>query len=220
MSSGYKVTSRVLDASKMGWPQNRRRFFLVGTRDWDPIELDAVESGLRSETRSIGWALQDVLESGEQSFMMESPVLSSENLRRIDYLHDMDVQNLPDSERPDCHKDGHTYPSVYGRLWWVDRPQQSPPDSRHRSRPLCSSNRASYAAGSRGRQNSRLSGFLRVRVKWTEALTSIADQRNRRCRSRSNGICCCALRSRQQELGRQSAACPEIRNWSAQFRRL
>ena len=36
VSSGYKVTSRVLDASKMGWPQNRRRFFLVATRDWDP----------------------------------------------------------------------------------------------------------------------------------------------------------------------------------------
>lgn len=24
---------------------------------------------------------------------------------------------MPDQERPDCHKDGHSYPSVYGRMY-------------------------------------------------------------------------------------------------------
>lgn len=37
---------------------------------------------------------------------------------RIDYLFDNDLYELPDAVRPDCHKNGHTYRSVYGRLKW------------------------------------------------------------------------------------------------------
>jgi len=43
------------------------------------------------------------------------------NLERINYLFDHDEYNLPNEQRPDCHKDGHSYPSVYGRMYW-DKP--------------------------------------------------------------------------------------------------
>jgi DNA (cytosine-5)-methyltransferase 1 len=47
--------------------------------------------------------------------------LSEENQRRIDYLFDNGLHDLPPSERPDCHKEGTTYNAVYGRLHH-DRP--------------------------------------------------------------------------------------------------
>jgi DNA (cytosine-5)-methyltransferase 1 len=56
--------------------------------------------------------------------MDDAPALSPENRARIDYLHDHDEYDLPDHQRPDCHKDGHTYPSVYGRMYW-DKPAQT-----------------------------------------------------------------------------------------------
>ena len=53
-----------------------------------------------------------------------TPVLSEVNIRRVNFLHDNDVNNLPNFERPKCHQDGHTYPSVYGRIL-ADEPAQT-----------------------------------------------------------------------------------------------
>ena len=44
--------------------------------------------------------------------------LSEVNRRRIKYLFDNDEYDLPNDQRPDSHKNGHTYPSIYGRLRW------------------------------------------------------------------------------------------------------
>ena len=42
---------------------------------------------------------------------------SAENRRRIAYLFEHDLYELPDSERPPCHRDkAHSYRSVYGRM--------------------------------------------------------------------------------------------------------
>ena len=46
------------------------------------------------------------------------PALSEENRTRINWLFDNEKYELPNEERPDCHKDGHSYPSVYGRMFW------------------------------------------------------------------------------------------------------
>jgi DNA (cytosine-5)-methyltransferase 1 len=45
-----------------------------------------------------------------------SLIPGEENARRIAYLFDNNAHDLPNSERPDCHKDGTTYKSVYGRM--------------------------------------------------------------------------------------------------------
>jgi DNA (cytosine-5)-methyltransferase 1 len=51
--------------------------------------------------------------------------LSTDNVRRVRYLIENDLWDLPDSERPVCHQDGtHTYPSVYGRIH-PDEPAQT-----------------------------------------------------------------------------------------------
>jgi len=121
-SSGYSVTTCVLKSDAMGWPQTRKRFFLVASLDWQPVELEEVQTALERTARPISWALADLLETSEQSIMTESPVMSAENVRRINFLHDnKDSDDLPDSERPNCHKEGNTYKAVYGRMNW-DKP--------------------------------------------------------------------------------------------------
>lgn len=131
-SSGYKfIDSSVLAAHEMGWPQTRKRFFLIAAFDSKKsvgLTLSGAAAGLKRKPYGLGWAIGDLVESAgdiDRAGVMDSvPVLSEENLARIAWLFENDKHNLPNEERPDCHKDGHSYPSVYGRMYW-DRPAQT-----------------------------------------------------------------------------------------------
>lgn len=118
--AGYSTTRGVLAAERLGWPQTRRRFFVVGSRI-GVVDLEQVAHALTREPATVRWAIEDLVDDKSDPLMDSVPVLSVENRRRIDYLFDKDLYDLPDEVRPRCHRDGHTYPSVYGRLHW-DRP--------------------------------------------------------------------------------------------------
>ena len=47
-----------------------------------------------------------------------TPNATPVNQRRMDYLIDNDIHDLPNSERPPCQQGDHTYPAVYGRMHW------------------------------------------------------------------------------------------------------
>lgn len=122
---GYTVSSGVLNATELGGAQTRKRHFLVATKNNQPHEaLEHVATALSRPAMTLREVIGDLemLEGG--SYLDEGPTLSAENLSRIDYLFDTDTYDLPDEQRPDCHKNGHTYPSVYGRMYW-DRPSQT-----------------------------------------------------------------------------------------------
>lgn len=122
-SAGYSVETGVLSASNLGWPQDRRRHFLVAKKgDRGPIPLDRVEEQLGDEiTRSVWWAIGDLENCSSDGPMDTVTELSAANKRRINWLFDNDEHDLALSERPKSHQDGTTYTSVYGRLW-KDRP--------------------------------------------------------------------------------------------------
>ena len=46
---------------------------------------------------------------------------TKENQDRMNWLVQNDEYDLPNHLRPECHKRGHTYPAVYGRMY-PDRP--------------------------------------------------------------------------------------------------
>lgn len=115
--AGYSVTQGVLKAADMGWPQRRERFFLVARRGVAPLHLGDVSSGLAADRRSIWWAIEDLEYPDPSDPLTAPPVLNDDNKRRIDFLHDNDMWNLPANERPECHQDGTTYNAVYGRLF-------------------------------------------------------------------------------------------------------
>lgn len=121
-SEGYSTTSGTLTASAMGWPQTRKRHFLIARRDQAPVPLDLVTDLLRDEPRSIWWAIGDLEDTASSDDVMHQRTdLSHENQSRIDWLFDNDAYDLALPERPDSHRGGTSYTAVYGRMY-KDRP--------------------------------------------------------------------------------------------------
>lgn len=128
-STGYEVAATVIDSSKLGVPQRRRRYVLVASRaaEVSPNDVLADINGGQCQqgVRTVRWAIQDLLDVATKGTFDTSSAKSDANARRMRYLFDHGIFDLPDSERPDCHRDGeHSYRSVYGRLRW-DRPAQT-----------------------------------------------------------------------------------------------
>ena len=67
---------------------------------------------------SAGRALLDFLDFQPSATTFDRPsALSKENERRVRYLLDRNEYDLPDEERPDCHRTkAHNYGSIYGRI--------------------------------------------------------------------------------------------------------
>lgn len=118
--AGYHLTEGVLKADRLGWPQTRRRYFLVATRDAAPLPLSLIADALARDPLPVAWAIRDFARRRlrEGDAMFSTPQMSTANEERIAWLFENDEFDLPDERRPDCHKDGHTYPSVYGRMKW------------------------------------------------------------------------------------------------------
>ena len=119
-SSGYFVDDGIVDAVALGLPQTRKRHILIASKYAKPNLAATVDSLARPE-RDLGWAIRDLLDA-DTSNPLDAPAnLSEVNRQRIGYLFDNDEYDLPNEWRPDSHKGGHTYPSIYGRLRW-DKP--------------------------------------------------------------------------------------------------
>ena len=117
---GYRMEDRVVSADRLGTPQARKRFFLLASLS-EVQGLDLVESEIE-QPRSLGWAINDLLDNELDTAFDSSAVHSAVNRKRIDYLFDHQLFELPNSERPPCHRDReHSYTGVYGRMRW-DRP--------------------------------------------------------------------------------------------------
>lgn len=127
-AAGYDVDYEVMAADTFGGAQTRRRFFLIASREMTtPITLKLMKQVFAQPARSFGWATGDLVDLADftsADIYNGVPNLSADNWKRIDYLFDSDSHDLPDAVRPDCHKNGHTYRAVYGRMYW-DRPAQT-----------------------------------------------------------------------------------------------
>jgi DNA (cytosine-5)-methyltransferase 1 len=113
--AGYHVHGDVARADRIGWPQRRRRYFLIATKGQPPLPLNEILAGLTQPARPVTDAFAS-LEDDPESHMFRQPVMTNENVSRVDWLFDRDQYDLDFAERPDCHKDGTTYTSVYGRM--------------------------------------------------------------------------------------------------------
>lgn len=126
---GYSVDSCVLDLANVGVSQHRLRFVLIASRSnaVSPAEVFSSldERWSNHPTRSVDWAFRDLERYASPDIIDSRTSLSPESVRRINYLFDNKLYDLPDSERPPCHRDkAHSYGSVYGRLAW-SKPSQT-----------------------------------------------------------------------------------------------
>lgn len=127
---GYVVADEIIDMQLVGIPQRRRRHILVACEPGhgDPQSLlDQLVEHPCSEhlPRDVRWAIDDLKDIKSDQTYDTASAPNDENRQRIDYLFDHRSYDLPNSRRPDCHRDfEHTYNSMYGRLRW-DKPAQT-----------------------------------------------------------------------------------------------
>ncbi len=123
--AGYRIDGNgfTLTASDYGTPQERRRHFLIAGKSERIVTIsDFVRLQISAPTASEALALLADVDPGT-TFDRPSQ-LSDENQRRVRFLTERQEYDLPDDERPDCHRlKNHNYLSVYGRM----RPNQVAP---------------------------------------------------------------------------------------------
>lgn len=120
----YSIDSMVVEAVAIGVPQRRRRHFVVASRTIQPDIAATIGAFTRSE-RSVSWAIGDLARLSQDTTFDRTGTPSPVNRERIRYLFDKELYELPDEERPDCHRlEEHSYKSVYGRLR-PDKPAQT-----------------------------------------------------------------------------------------------
>lgn len=122
---GYYVDSGIVKLSSIGIPQQRNRHVLVASTKRKLAVKQVIVKHKVDRIRTVSWALKD-LENTSKEGLFDSPSISSEeNKRRIRHLFENNLYNLPNEERPECHRNGeHSYKSMYGRLKW-DKPAQT-----------------------------------------------------------------------------------------------
>lgn len=117
----YEVRSFLLEGDEIGMAQRRRRCFLVASK-FSPSSRDRIRALASARAKTFDWACADLEGIDVHSIFDTAAKVFPENQRRMDFLVENDLYDLPDEQRPDCHRlKIHAYKSVYGRLW-PDRP--------------------------------------------------------------------------------------------------
>jgi len=119
---GYRVVAGVINLTRLGVPQTRRRHLLVAARDDLKDAVPSLEDLVARHTRparTVQWAIEDLLSNRSSGAFDTASSMKPITKQRVDYLFKHDLDDLPDRQRPDCHKmKEHTYTSVYGRMSW------------------------------------------------------------------------------------------------------
>lgn len=130
--AGYVTCHTVLSFDRLGVPQRRRRHLLIGIRDADQGCVDSLGECLRSEDlglyRPVSWAIGDLEGKAEppgSGGFDAPPDPSQDNAKRLAWFQrNSEEINLPNKERPPCHRNGgHSYKSIYGRMQWNEPAQ-------------------------------------------------------------------------------------------------
>lgn len=123
-SLGYNVAFENIRLIEIGVPQKRKRLVLFATKD-STISPQDILNIKTEQRRDLRWAIGDIENEIAESPFTTPSTPSKDNKKRIGYLFKNGLYDLPNSERPPCHRNKkHTYNSVYGRLSW-DAPAQT-----------------------------------------------------------------------------------------------
>ena len=71
----------------------------------------------------LKWAIGDLAMLRNGNGLDHFPRASKANLARMQWLLQNDKYDLPNSLRPECHQNEHSYKSMYGRLKWNEPAQ-------------------------------------------------------------------------------------------------
>ena len=116
----YQISESIINATDLGLPQTRRRHILVASRHRKPDIQGAIDSA-PWDHKNLEETIGDLKDVPPNDIIDAPGELSTENKKRIDFLFERGEYDLSNEMRPKSHRNGHTYPSIYGRLSW-DKP--------------------------------------------------------------------------------------------------
>ena len=116
--SGYHINGEILAADKLGWPQTRKRYFLIATKKPKALSLKEMAVIGKRDAAKLKWIIGDLEKLSQKDVLHSTPVLSDENVERIKFLQEEDMRDLPLHLRPKSHREGTTFTTVYGKLDW------------------------------------------------------------------------------------------------------
>jgi DNA (cytosine-5)-methyltransferase 1 len=121
---GYHLDHAVVEVSQLGVAQRRRRHVMVASLDRE-VNISSWLAVHRRPAPPVSFFIDDLLDvEPARTFDMPGST-TARNLKRIEHLFRLGLYDLPDSQRPICHRlKQHTYTSVYGRMYW-NRPAQT-----------------------------------------------------------------------------------------------
>ena len=120
LNLGYFVSDTIIDVSKLGIPQKRKRHILMATKNKE-INISKYIASIEDDIVPISQYISDLESEHElnNSLFNTPSKMKSCNKQRVEYLFNNNVYNLPNDLRPDCHKNKvHSYISMYGRMQW------------------------------------------------------------------------------------------------------
>lgn len=121
---GYEVSYDVVDMTRIGVPQRRKRLIVLASRSAS-VDLSRLYELHGIGERGVRWAIGDLVDAPTDSLLDQPARSAPDTVKRIQYLFENQLWELPNSERPPCHSSGgHSYSSIYGRLRW-DTPSQT-----------------------------------------------------------------------------------------------
>ena len=124
---GYHVDYATISLHNLGLPQGRKRLMLIAVKKKDPKALFAKygQPLKQYSLKEMIGDLEDAPSTAKPNDIFSTPSRMTEvNLRRVEYLFRHNKYDLPNFQRPRCHRDKkHSYKSMYGRLRWDRRAQ-------------------------------------------------------------------------------------------------
>ena len=84
-TAGYTVETGVISALSTGWPQTRKRFFLIARRGSAPLPISAVMDACIAPQRNLRWAIDGLGPVNGSDDLHVSVDLSEENRTRFPF---------------------------------------------------------------------------------------------------------------------------------------
>ena len=121
----YGTAHQFVRADSLGLPQRRKRHILLAVRD-NGFDVESLFPAQCTNAASLREFIRDLIDEPQKyDDVFHTPSrMTPRNRRRVAYLFHNRAYDLPNSQRPDCHRNGHSYKSMYGRLRW-DVPAQT-----------------------------------------------------------------------------------------------
>lgn len=122
-SMNYHVDEGVVKLAELGVAQLRRRHVVVAARGLKP-DVKAIVASFERDERDLRWAIGDLTRKRGAFEIDVAAEPSKENRARMRWLRKYGKYDLPNPQRPKCHRGDHSYVSMYGRLRW-NKPAQT-----------------------------------------------------------------------------------------------